>query len=165
MFGPTDPRTWMIVLYAAVAAAFDLKKRKIPNTLNLTAVVVGLFYAIVSAGYSGLEQSLLGSAVGLGLFYIVYLLKAIGAGDVKFLAGLGALGGAEFALKVAASSVLIAAFFGIIQLIVNKRFIDFVQRVVSFQFLRAQTLDPSLKFPFGVAMGVAACAIVGGVLG
>ncbi len=83
----------------ALAVAHDLLFRRIPNRLVLVGAVLGtLFQAFAPsggglfdfpAGGLGLTAALLGGLTGLGLFMPMYLLRAMGAGDVKLLAMIG----------------------------------------------------------------------------
>ncbi|MFZ5450355.1 MAG: A24 family peptidase [Thermodesulfobacteriota bacterium] len=68
----------------------DFKTRRIPNYLTLGAAVGGLGFQLGCHGWGGLWSGFLGLSLGLGLLLIPYLLKGMGAGDVKALAALGA---------------------------------------------------------------------------
>ena len=81
-----------LVLYAIAAAFVDLRSRRIPNRLTYGFTLLGL-------ALHGLEgrwgTSLLGLALGLGIMLGLALLMpgALGMGDVKMGAAIGALGG------------------------------------------------------------------------
>jgi prepilin peptidase CpaA len=67
----------------------DLRTYRIPNYLTLGTTLAGLGYQAAFHGFSGLGSGLLGLAMGLFLLFPIYLLGAMGAGDVKALAALG----------------------------------------------------------------------------
>ena len=75
---------------AALACALDLRSRRIPNWLTVSAALMGLGYHGVIAGRGGLETAAAGWAVGLAMFFIPFALGGLGAGDVKLVAALGA---------------------------------------------------------------------------
>ena len=76
---------------AGLAAAIDLRTRRVPNPLTASLMASGLVFA--AAGISGLSvgASLLGCMLGLALMLPGHLFGATGAGDVKLFAAAGAL--------------------------------------------------------------------------
>ena len=68
----------------------DIRTQRIPNYLTLGTAVAGLGFQVGLHGWGGLWSGFLGLALGFGLLIIPYLLRGIGAGDVKALAALGA---------------------------------------------------------------------------
>jgi prepilin peptidase CpaA len=79
-----------LLILLGIAVALDVRTRRIPNWLTLTIVVTGLANAFVHGTPSSPSQSLLGLLVGFGILIVPYVLGAMGAGDVKMLAGVGA---------------------------------------------------------------------------
>ncbi|WP_043458511.1 A24 family peptidase [Azohydromonas australica] len=101
------------------ASISDLRTRRVPNALVLYGAVLGLaFNALAPADVGllpgrdpGVLAALLGGLTGLALFLPLYVLRLMGAGDVKLLAmagmWLGAQGVAHAALwSLAAGGVL-----------------------------------------------------------
>jgi prepilin peptidase CpaA len=85
-----------VVLLALVlgAALYDIRYRRIPNWLTLPGVLVGLgLNTFLYQGWPGLRVSLLGLVVGFGIYFVLYALRAMGAGDVKLMAAIGSLVG------------------------------------------------------------------------
>jgi prepilin peptidase CpaA len=78
------------VLTAVIACATDLKSRRIPNVLTLTAAAGAFGFFLVRDGVYGFVWSAAGWAVGLLMFMPFFLLRGIGGGDVKLVAALGA---------------------------------------------------------------------------
>jgi prepilin peptidase CpaA len=83
------------------AAGMDLHARRIPNVL----VLVGLALAfavqwILHGAGEGSHRWILGLLTGGGLFFPLYLLRGMGAGDVKLMAAVGAFVGPEPALEI-----------------------------------------------------------------
>jgi len=88
---PLAPIQFALVALVTVAALWDLRVRRIPNWLTATGVVGGLGMNFALQGWSGLGSA----AEGLGLALLVYvplfLLRAMGGGDMKLMAAAGAL--------------------------------------------------------------------------
>jgi len=75
---------------ASIAAAWDLATRRIPNVLTFSAALVALAVHGYVAGWTGAGMSLAGWLVGVALFFPIFALGGMGAGDVKLLGALGA---------------------------------------------------------------------------
>ena len=91
-----NPRTLMvfstlIVLAASIIAAItDVWNFKVYNLLTFPLVACGIGFNAYYGGQHGCMMSIYGLLVGLGIFIIPYVLGAVGAGDVKYIAGIGA---------------------------------------------------------------------------
>jgi prepilin peptidase CpaA len=94
----TPPEKILLVLLTLLigAAVYDVRYRKIPNWLSMSGIVLG--FAInfaIGPPEGGVMFALKGFAVGFGLYLGLYVLRAMGAGDVKLMGAVGALVGAE----------------------------------------------------------------------
>jgi prepilin peptidase CpaA len=79
-----------VVALVAAAAVCDLHSRRLPNALTFGAAAIALALQGVTGGWPALASSGLGCAVGLALFFPLYALGGMGAGDVKLLGAIGA---------------------------------------------------------------------------
>jgi prepilin peptidase CpaA len=100
---------------AAAAAVRDLQTRRIPNGLVLAGAASGLALGAWSSGGSGLVEAFLGGLAGFLVFLPFFLLRGMGAGDVKLMGALGTCLGPLAILQVA----LAAAFAGAILALVT----------------------------------------------
>lgn len=80
----------IIVLIALAGCAYDLRTRRIPNAITFGAALLAFVHAFATSGGSGLGLSIAGWAIGCALFLPLFIVRGLGAGDVKFLAALGA---------------------------------------------------------------------------
>jgi prepilin peptidase CpaA len=71
--------------FAALAAASDLRARRIPNELVLGGLVAGL-----ALGERGVALGCAGAIVGLAMLLPLFAARWLGGGDVKLLAACGA---------------------------------------------------------------------------
>jgi prepilin peptidase CpaA len=100
-----------------IAVYTDLRTRRIPNRLIMTGVVLGFVFQFMadkiygvfpgSWGGHGLLQGLYGLLAGLGLFMPFYLIRGMGAGDVKLLAMIGVWLGPEAVLNTALLTMVV----------------------------------------------------------
>ena len=81
------------LLLAVSGAAFDVFTRRIPNQLTYGGIIVGMVFWSVMAGWRGLGMAVLGTLIGGGVFLLFYLVRAMGAGDVKLMAAVGSIAG------------------------------------------------------------------------
>ena len=78
------------LLVAVIACAFDLRTRRIPNWLTFGSAAVALGFRFVAGGWSGVEHGILGWATGVAVLLVPFVLRGMGAGDVKLVGALGA---------------------------------------------------------------------------
>jgi prepilin peptidase CpaA len=86
---------------AAAACWFDVRTRRIPNWLTFSAAALGLVVATFADGGPGTASSAGGLVVGMALFFPLFLLRGLGAGDVKLMGALGAWLGVSVMFGVA----------------------------------------------------------------
>jgi prepilin peptidase CpaA len=100
--------TRIALLFVLIFAAmlFDVRSHRIPNWLVLAGLLIGVgFHTFVSSGW-GLSHALKGAAVGFGLFLPLYVLRVMGAGDVKLMSMVGAFLGPASALGAVLTTLL-----------------------------------------------------------
>ena len=90
----------------AIAVYGDVRSHRISNTLSLLGLITGLGLQYLGSGLQGMASGLLGVGVGLACFAPFYLLRSMGAGDVKLLAAVGAFLGPQGAFYAALFSLL-----------------------------------------------------------
>src|SRR5687767_15970758 len=73
------------------ACVSDLRSRRIPNVVVAALALSGIGYAFATmTPQAALVHALGGSAVGLALWLPFWLVRVLGAGDVKLVAASGA---------------------------------------------------------------------------
>lgn len=95
--GGTMNLTITTILVAALLTATitDLKSQRIYNWLTFPLMLTGIILHTVIGGLDGTLLSLAGFGLGLAVMVVPFLFGMMGAGDVKLMAGLGALLGAS----------------------------------------------------------------------
>ena len=104
----------LVGIYTGIAAAFDLKMRRIPNYVTVPAALIGLGYHALMPSGMGVWMSLAGFAVGFSLLLLPWLLGGGGMGDVKLLAALGTWLGPLMVLVAFGVSAVLASFMSIL---------------------------------------------------
>jgi prepilin peptidase CpaA len=94
-------QVWIAILVGLAATVDDLARRRIANWIPAVALAGGFGWQLGKSGWMGGLYALAGAAAGFAVFLIFYLLGGMGAGDVKLMAGFGALLGAGRLLEAA----------------------------------------------------------------
>jgi prepilin peptidase CpaA len=95
------PQVWISGLVGIAAIVDDVSRRRISNWIPGSAFAAGLVLQTVQGGWRGLGQALLGTVTGAAVFLVFYLLGGMGGGDVKLMAGFGAVLGVKRLLEAA----------------------------------------------------------------
>lgn len=106
-------QVWIAILVGLAAMIDDLARRQISNWICVAALAAGFAWQMGQNGWMGAAYALSGAAAGFAIFLIFYVLGGMGGGDVKLMAGFGALLGASGVMWAA---LLIAAVGGIMAL-------------------------------------------------
>ena len=111
---------WIVpVLVSALAAAIDFRTGRIPNWLTFPTMAVALARASVLHGLAGFTQASLGLLLCGAVPWLLHRLsggEAIGGGDVKLFAALGAFTGTTLGIEIEFSSFTLLAVFALVQL-------------------------------------------------
>jgi len=100
----------IIVVFVCAAAWWDATADRIPNAVTVTGLAAALILR-APLGVDQLLQGLGGLGLAFGISMVLYALRAIGGGDVKLLAGVGAfLGSAEILGALGLIAVLGAGY-------------------------------------------------------
>ncbi|UVT20572.1 MAG: prepilin peptidase [Nitrospira sp.] len=103
----------LLVTVLGTAIVTDLRSSRIPNWLTFPAMGLGILIQAWIGGLTGALSSLAGLGLGTGLFFLLYLSKALGAGDVKLMAAIGAMLGPSAVLSVVALSMMVGGVYAL----------------------------------------------------
>ncbi len=166
------------------AVITDIKAHRISNRLVFIGACAGIVfnttlpegYGFVSVlpGALGFHGSLAGLGTGLGLMLPLYLLRAMGAGDVKLMAMVGAFLGAHATLNVVLATFAIGGLLCIAVVLRNRMLallLSNLRTMLLSGFFKLMlnevpTIDAASssagKLPYGVAIaaGTIACVML-----
>lgn len=112
----------LLLALVLTAAAYDLRFRRIPNWLALSGFVAGLGANIALLGWRGLFTALLGSLVALAVYLPLYLIRGMGAGDVKLMIAVGAIVGPRHWLGIFLATAVAGGLLSLLLIAWKKRF-------------------------------------------
>lgn len=103
----------VLVTVLITTVVFDLRSSRIPNWLTFPAMGFALAGHAWFGGMNGALFSLAGLATGLGLFFLIYLVGGIGAGDVKLMAAIGGFVGVYGVLSCGWLAIIVGGVYAI----------------------------------------------------
>jgi len=104
-------RALAILIVGVVAVVEDVSRRQISNWTSGLALAAGLLLHFTEKGWSGVWHAALGALIGFAVFLIFYLMGGMGGGDVKLMAGFGALLGDGRILPAALLAAIAGGLF------------------------------------------------------
>jgi len=150
-----------IALLAAVARS-DIATRRIPNALVLALVIAGAVVAtIVLRDAVGLRGAVAGFALGLALWAPLWLMRVLGAGDVKLAAAIGTWLGPAGVLEASVLAAIVGGMLALLVLARRRRVAALASGVALWTaaLQRGQLTKPLVNdrtdvLPYGVALAV-----------
>jgi prepilin peptidase CpaA len=149
-----------------LACLSDLRTRRIPNVLTMSAAAGAVLFHLATNGWSAASWSLVGLSLGGLLFFPMFALRGMGAGDVKLLAAIGAwVGPGQVAIIALATSIaggvialVVALAYGYLRRALKNIYLVLMHwRIVGVEPLPALTLEqargPRLAYAFPIAIG------------
>lgn len=100
-----------------VIGYYDVRYRRIPNAFVLAALAAGLATNLMFGGLAGVANSLGGCVMAFVLMFVLHIFGAMGAGDVKLFAAIGAVIGAPLVLPTFLVVVLTGGLLAIVSII------------------------------------------------
>jgi prepilin peptidase CpaA len=153
------------VALAVTAAVSDVREGRIPNALTYPSMVLGLAVQTGLYGWRGLSLSLAGGLLFGGVFLVFYLIRVMGAGDVKLAAALGCIVGVSASVSVMIATAFAGGALAILIMVVSGKVIRTVRNTLSVIWHHARhglkahpetNLDnpKAARMPYGVAFAV-----------
>ena len=149
-----------------LACISDLRTRRIPNVLTFSSAACALLFHLMTGGWTAAAWSVGGYLLGAVLFFPMFALRGMGAGDVKLLAAVGAwLGPGQVAIVALATSVaggvlglVVAVGYGYLRTALSNLWMLLTHwRVAGVRPLPAVTLQgakgPRLAYAVPIAIG------------
>lgn len=156
------------------AAMVDIRARRVPNWISFGLAFSGIMLSLLPWGHISATRATLGLTIGFALPFALYLMGAIGAGDVKLVAGVGAWIGPVPVLIAFACAALVGMVLAIGKSIQQGRLREVLRDSVLLganvaggsvgamarPTLMTNTSSPQRTLPFAVAIASATIAVV-----
>src|SRR5205085_4831449 len=107
----------LLIPLAVVITYYDARYRRIPNPFVLATLIAGLSINALADHWHGVIGSFEGCALAFVLMFVLHVFGAMGAGDVKLFASIGAVIGAPLVLPTFLVVVLTGGLLAIFTMI------------------------------------------------
>ncbi|HYJ89021.1 MAG TPA: A24 family peptidase [Pyrinomonadaceae bacterium] len=153
--------TFFLIPLAAVVTYHDVRYRRIPNPFVLAALVGGVTINLILNGLPGLYSSLSGCGLAFIFMFMLHVFGAMGAGDVKLFAAIGAVIGAKLVVPTFVVVVLTGGLLAVVSMVRSGMFLTTMHRVLQifvgmlpgWQMPKfAVPTDRRYTIPYGVAI-------------
>jgi len=121
--------TICVLAVAALACVWDLKSARIPNWLTFTAAAAAIVFHTLAPQGQGVGAAAAGLLLGLAIFFPLFALRAMGAGDVKLLAAVGAWVGSGTVFWVAAYGSVAGGVLALLVMVARGHFWQGLQNI------------------------------------
>ena len=153
----------LLLPLAILITYYDVRYRRIPNPFVFATLASGVAINVIFGGLTGLYASLGGCALAFGLMFMLHVFGAMGAGDVKLFAAIGAVTGAPLVLPTFVVVVLTGGVLAMISIVRSGRVLTTMHRVLQilvgllpgWEMPRfAVPTDRTHTIPYGVAITI-----------
>jgi len=157
----------VLALVVLIAAVTDIRSRRIPNWLTLAGLILGLGLNAFLFEINGLKAAAFGFGLAFLIYFPLYLLRGMGAGDVKLMAAIGSIVGPANWFGIFVLSNLLGGVIAIVLLIAKGRlrrtFLNvgyMLKELVFFRppYLKREELDvknpKAVTLPHGVSVAL-----------
>ena len=120
----------VLVVLLTIACVSDLRTRLIPNRLVLVTIAAGFAFALVAnSAIGGLSHAGAGLLTGFAVWFPFYLLRMLGAGDVKLYAAAATFLGARGAIEGALYTALFGGVLALVYMVISSGWMSTVIRL------------------------------------
>ena len=119
-----------LIPLAIIVAYYDVRYRRIPNAFVLATLISGIAINCIFAGLDGLYGSLVGCALAFVLMFMLHMFGAMGAGDVKLFAAIGAVTGAALVLPTFVVVIITGGVLALVSIVRAGVVMSTMQRVL-----------------------------------
>lgn len=130
-----DIRHYIIIIFLVICLYTDFRHYKIYNTNIVLFTLLGFILNMYIDGMGGGLRSIIGIITPIILFWLLFKLRMLGAGDIKIYSAIGSFLGLHICLKVIIYSFMfggvIAVYIMIRHKILRQRFMYFGRYLVN----------------------------------
>ena len=111
----------LLAVIVMTAGVYDIRWRRIPNWLTLAGVIIGVGLNSFLYEMPGFWLALKGIGLALLIYFPLYAIRAMGAGDAKLMAAVGALVGPMNWLGIFLLSAVLGGVLGLALILTTGR--------------------------------------------
>ena len=112
----------ILLLLISIAVYTDMTKTVISNRLIIVSLILGLLFRIFGEGKVGVLVYIVNISIPVILLYLLFCMRALGAGDIKLFSVIGAFISTEQLLHIMVMAFVTGAVIGVAKLVYIKLF-------------------------------------------
>lgn len=147
-----NPKSWLAGGIIIASVVTDLRSKKIPNQLLLVSLGITLLSILFLDGISGFWPTVASFGAAVVFTLPLYLLRALGAGDIKLLMVISLLLTWNDVFTMIFAAMAWGALLGIVRVVLSGNVKEFIMNL--FKILKRDRPSPSTltQVPFAVAI-------------
>lgn len=150
----------VLMITLIICTYTDIKENKIKNKLLIIPLIFGIIVQIIIYGIKGIGISAAAIFIPIGVFLIPFLLRAIGAGDIKLYCVIGAIMGPKFIFYNIIYTLLVGAVIGIVNAVSSGKIIKTIYNIYSLIYgaifykvqIKSNITKDFERFPLAIAI-------------
>lgn len=155
----------------SLAAFQDIRTRRISNKLIYVGICLGFLMNYVHLGIFGLKRSFIGIAIPIVVLMGLFVIRGLGAGDIKLFSVAGAFLGFQFSIRLIIVSLFVGAAFGLIKIVLNKsisscfnNMSNYLSYIYTFKEVKPYTRNENNTIHFSIPILIGIVLHMGGVI-
>lgn len=115
----------------------DTKSYSVKNSVILFFAAAGLIVNCVELGVTGLVNWLMGISLPILVLFVLFILRMLGAGDIKLIGVIGGLLGLDFLMKSSVYMLIVAGVMALMKMLIErnliirlKHFFNFIRNII-----------------------------------
>jgi prepilin peptidase CpaA len=114
----------LLIVIAVLSGIFDFREHRIPNWITLPGLILGLVANTVLAYRTGWRFALAGMMAAMLVYLPLYLIRGMGAGDVKLMVAIGAIVGPLNWAILFLSTAIVGGVAALALIVLRRRFYE-----------------------------------------
>lgn len=112
---------YVLVLILLILGLYtDTKSYKIKNSVIISFVCAGLIVNYVYSGVSGVGDWIIGFTLPILVLFILFILRMLGAGDIKLIATIGGILGIQFLIDSSIYILIAASIMALFKMLIKR---------------------------------------------
>lgn len=155
----------VLLIILAIAVAQDICSMKIKNELIFIGLFLGMIFRLGREGVSSLVPGMWNILFPVLIFYLIFRIGVIGAGDIKLFSVIGSFLSFQDLVRSMVSAFLLGAVISLVVLLRNRNFItsmirarEFITRLSLGESVNYAQMDVErenyMHFSIAIAIGV-----------
>lgn len=134
----------ILVSILLCAAIMDIKTDRVPNLLIIVGFGFTLGFRLLSFDVTRISDYFAGALIPSAAFFIFFIFRMFGAGDIKLLSLTGAVLGLKAVMNITVIALFVGAIFSVVRIILNRNLIIRMHYLADYflGFIRDREIGP-----------------------